>query len=104
MAEVEEMTFFTFNTRGEVVEDVEVALSTRGWLGDARAFKVVLDGLDAVEPATVVELELGVVAIPRGVLVPDGMCVSKGLEDELGVRFSSTLSPTSALATWAPTL
>lgn len=71
------------NSRDEVVEDVKVAFTSGRCMTDARALEIVFNRLETVEPASIAELKLGVVAETRSIVVGNGMRIPKGFEDEL---------------------
>ena len=56
IAELEMGFFFSCGTEHEVVKHVEVSLAGRRCLRNARPFKVVLDGLEPVQPTSIVKL------------------------------------------------
>ena len=68
---------FPLYASNKVVENVKVALARRGRLTHSRSFKVVFYRLDSVQPSTIVELQLGIVAETRSVVIADSMGVAK---------------------------
>jgi hypothetical protein len=80
--ELEMLALLVRRSRDEVVEDVEVSLPRRR-SGNSASFEVVVKGLRSGQPASVGELQFGVLAKARGVVVVDSFGVSKRLEDEL---------------------
>jgi hypothetical protein len=67
----------------EVVEDVEVALSS-GSVRNARLLDEVLESLQTGEPTLVAKLKLRIPTEAGGVRVGDGGGVAEGIEDEEG--------------------
>ena len=76
-------SFLARHTRHEVIKDVEITFTCRRCLRDSGSLKVVFYGFETVESTSVVELELGVVAVSRGIVVGECVRVPKGFEDEL---------------------
>ena len=76
--------FLAYHAGYQVIEDMKVALASRRRLRDSGTLKVVFNGLQAVKPTPIVELQLGVVSEARGIVVVECMSVTEGLEDKLG--------------------
>jgi hypothetical protein len=83
VAEPKMGSLLSLHTCDEVVEHVKVPFSTGRWLRDSRSFEVVLDRLETVESSSVVELQLGVIAETRRVIIGDGVGIAERFEDEL---------------------
>jgi len=76
------LPFLWRRTSDEVVENVEIPLSTRG-TGDTVPLKVILESLDTAESATFRKLELCVFSETGSVGVEEGTGIAERLEDKL---------------------
>lgn len=69
LSEFQMRLFLSFDSRDQVVKDVEIAFADRGLLRNSGSFKVVFNAFQAFETATIVELKFRVVAESRGIVV-----------------------------------
>lgn len=72
------------DSRDEVIEHMEVALAGTGCLRNSRSLEIVLDSLETSKPASIGELQLGIIAEPGGIIVGQGVSVAERFEDKLG--------------------
>lgn len=79
------LTLLRRGSSNQVVEYMEIALARRG-TGNTRALEVVVQGLDAAEPATVRELKFSVFPKTGGIRVEERAGTAKRFEDKLRGR------------------
>lgn len=79
----------------EIIQDVKIPLAVDGRLRDTRSLEVVFDRLESIQPASIIELKLGIVSKAGRIVVGQGMGASECFEDKLKIQLHSSLTTLS---------